>query len=141
MIQYIKALYLCIKYHYNQRDKRGKRYFWHPIHVSRNVDGLQAKTVALLHDLIEDTPVTIYDLKNWGFDKKVVQAVEFLTNNKRLRYADYITDIKYCGNRLARIVKLADLKHNIDLSRIPNPSPAMIMKRNQYLKAIKTLEA
>lgn len=140
MIHYIIALYLCIRYHFNQRDKGGKRYFWHPIHVSRNVKGLPAKTTALLHDLIEDTPVTFGDLKSWGFDKKIIEALQFLTYNKRLRYHDYIIDIKYCGNYLAKVVKLADLKHNIDVGRIPKLSPAMMMKRNQYLEAIKTLE-
>lgn len=141
MIHYIIALYLCIRYHFNQRDKGGKRYFWHPIHVSRNVKGLPAKTTALLHDLVEDTPLTIYDLKSWGFDNKIIQAVEILTHHKKLRYQDYIIDIKYCGNYLARVVKLADLKHNVDTGRIPRMSPAMLMKRNQYLKAIKVLEA
>jgi (p)ppGpp synthase/HD superfamily hydrolase len=110
-----KALQIAARAHEGQRDKEGLPYILHPLRVMGGVDGEEAKIVAVLHDVIEDTPVTADDLRREGFSESIVAAVLCVTHRKDEPYADYVVRCK--GDEVARQVKLADLEDNSRLSR------------------------
>ncbi|MDK9581052.1 HD domain-containing protein [Sneathia sanguinegens] len=116
MNKYELALKIATEAHKGQIDKAGIPYINHPLTVASLVDTEEEKIVALLHDTIEDTNITEQDLLNYGFSNKIVEAVKLLTHNKNVPYMDYVAKIK--DNELARKVKIADLTHNSDLSRL-----------------------
>lgn len=133
-----KAFKVCCEAHLGQVDKGGLPYFLHPIHLAYQMTDEDTIVAALLHDVIEDTNYTIDDLYNIGFSDVVCDAVKLLTHNKNEAYMDYIYKIK--SNHIARMVKLADLKHNIDLSRLEHATDIDVKRTNKYLKAISILE-
>ena len=135
----IKAFLLCMVKHWKQKDKAEKRYVWHPIHVMINVKGYNEKIVALLHDIIEDTDVTITDLKNLKFSKEVVEAVDVISKKKDQEYFSYLKLIK--DNSIAKKVKIEDLKHNSDLKRLRSISQNDIERAIKYKKAIDYLSS
>lgn len=93
--------------------------------------------VALLHDVIEDTSYTLQDLRNLGFDEDVLGALELMTHDKNVPYMDYVAKIK--GNAIAKTVKLADLSHNSDLTRLDEINEAALNRVEKYKAAIKLL--
>lgn len=105
--------------HRGQKDKAGKDYINHPLAVASFVAGHDAKIVALLHDTIEDTFVTEEDLRPL-FSEEIVDAIVSMTHLNGEPYMEYIRRVS--GNELAKTVKLADLRHNMDLGRIENPT-------------------
>lgn len=111
-----KALRICFDAHKDQVDKSGMPYVFHPFHLAEQMDAEDAICVALLHDVVEDTETTLQNLRNSGFPEHVLAAVACMTHGPGEPYADYIARVK--GNELARMVKLADLAHNSDLSRL-----------------------
>ena len=110
------ALSIATEAHRGQFDKAGIDYIEHPIFVASQVDPEEEKAVALLHDVIEDSSVTAEELLNAGLPETVVTAVQILSKKKGQDYQTYLKTVK--SNPLARAVKLADLKHNSDLSRL-----------------------
>ena len=110
-----KALQIAAKAHEGQVDKEGLPYILHPLRVMAGVAGLEAQIVALLHDVIEDTPVTADDLLREGFGEAIVASVLCVTHRKDEPYADYVVRCK--GNEVARRVKLSDLEDNTRLPR------------------------
>lgn len=135
----IKAFLLCMVKHWKQKDKAGKRYVWHPIHVMMNVKGYNEKIVALLHDIVEDTEVTVPDLKNLKFSKEVIEAVDVITKKKEQEYFSYLKSIK--DNSIAKKVKIEDLKHNSDLKRLRSITQKDIDRAIKYKKAIDYLSS
>jgi len=136
------ALKLATIAHSGQIDKGGKPYILHPISVAKIVKTEEEKTVALLHDVIEDTPVTLEELRENGLPESVVVAVDVLTKRPGVDYGDYIQRVKQ--NPLALAVKIADMTHNMDLSRIQNPSAkdyARIEKYNGVLRELKAAKS
>jgi hypothetical protein len=111
-----KALQIAAKAHEGQKDKSGEPYILHPLRAMMSVDGEEARIVALLHDVIEDTSVTADDLRREGFGEKVVAAVLCVTHRKDEPYADYVVRCK--GDEVGRRVKLADLQDNSRLDRV-----------------------
>ena len=135
----IKAFLLCMVKHWKQKDKAGKRYVWHPIHVMINVKGYNEKIGALLHDIVEDTEVTVPDLKNLKFSKEVIEAVDVITKKKDQEYFSYLKSIK--DNSIAKKVKIEDLKHNSDLKRLRSITQKDIDRAIKYKKAIDYLSS
>jgi len=134
-----QAIQLAKKYHEGQVDKAGKPYFLHPQTVASLVDDLDAKIVAYMHDLIEDTPVTKEFLLECGFDEYIVDAVEMLTHkDKTDDYFDYVRGV--AKNPLAKKVKIADLTTNSDLSRLDNPTKTDFERAEKYKKALQILQ-
>lgn len=127
------------KAHAGQRDKAGKPYIEHPAYVAAQVQGEEAKAIAWLHDVVEDTSITFEDLLSAGISAQVVDALRLLTHDKSVPYLDYIRALK--RNPLARMVKLADLRHNSDLSRLSKVTSADEERLAKYQKAIQTLES
>jgi hypothetical protein len=109
------ALCIAAQAHEGQKDKDGVPYILHPLRVMAAVEGEEAQIVALLHDVVEDTAVTLDDLRRAGFSEAVLTAVRCVTLDKDEPYAEYVVRCK--GNDLARQVKRADLEDNARLSR------------------------
>lgn len=133
-----EAIKLASIKHYGQRDKANKPYIFHLLYVMNNVNDLNAKIVGVLHDILEDTDITKNDLLNYGFSEEIVIAVEILTKSKNQKYMNYIENIK--SNNIARKVKLIDLKHNIDLTRLPKISDNDLKRTIKYIKAYNYLK-
>ena len=133
-----KALMLCFEAHKDQVDKSGTPYVFHPFHLAEQMNDECTTIVALLHDIVEDTDYTFDDLRNMGFDEKVIEALMLMTHEKTVPYMVYIKKIK--ANPIARAVKLADLHHNSDLSRLDNVDDKSLKRKEKYSEAIKLLE-
>ena len=132
-----KALKLCFEAHKNQVDKSGLTYVFHPFHLAEQMTDENTTVVALLHDVVEDTDYTIADLKNMGFNEEILEAISLMTHSKNVPYMDYVAEIK--KNPIAKAVKLADLKHNSDLSRLDIVDEKAIKRVEKYRKAIELL--
>lgn len=113
-----KAIRIMYEAHKGQFDKSNIPYVFHPFHVAESMDDEISCTVALLHDVIEDTDISLLDLENKGFPKEVLDALKLLTHDKDVKYMDYIERIS--TNPIAIKVKLSDLEHNMNLDRIDN---------------------
>lgn len=133
-----KALKLCFEAHKDQKDKSGMPYVFHPFHLAEQMQTEETTIVALLHDVVEDTDYTIEDLIKKEFGKAVTDAVALLTHDDDTNYMDYVRAIK--ENPIAKAVKLADLKHNSDLTRLDVIDEKALSRREKYLKAIAILE-
>ena len=133
-----KALKLCFEAHKNQVDKSGIPYVFHPFHLAEQMTTEETTIVALLHDLVEDTDYTIEDLINMGFDKAITDAIALMTHDDDVDYMDYVRIIK--ENPIAKTVKMADLKHNSDITRLDVVDEKALNRREKYLKAIALLE-
>lgn len=133
-----KALRLCFEAHKNQVDKSGMPYVFHPFHLAEQMKDEETTIVALLHDVIEDTDYTFDDLKSIGFDDVIINALKLMTHDESVPYMEYVTEIK--TNAIARAVKLADLQHNSDLSRLDVIDERALKRKEKYTEAIKLLE-
>ena len=132
-----KAMKLCFEAHKKQFDKSGIPYVFHPIHLAEQMTDEVTTIVALLHDVIEDTDYTLEDLTKMGFDKPITDALQLLTHEKGVPYMDYVAKIKQ--NPIAKAVKLADLKHNSDTTRLDNIDVKALERKEKYLEAIAFL--
>ncbi len=132
-----KALKLCFEAHKNQVDKSGLPYVFHPFHLAEQMKTEQTTVVALLHDVIEDTDYTADYLAKQGFDKEILDALLLLTHEDKVDYMDYVAKIKQ--NPIAKAVKLADLNHNSDLTRLDTVDPKALERKEKYQKAIELL--
>ena len=133
-----KALNICFNAHKDQTDKSGMPYVFHPFHLAEQMQTEETTIVALLHDVVEDTDYTIDDLTALGFNKMVTDAITLLTHSDDTEYMDYVAKIK--TNPIAKAVKLADLRHNSDLSRLDVITEKALKRREKYQKAIALLE-
>lgn len=132
-----KALKLCFEAHKEQVDKSGAPYVFHPFHLAEQMKDERTTIVALLHDVVEDTDYTFDDLRNMGFDEEVIEALVLMTHKKSVPYMAYIEKIK--ANPIARAVKLADLQHNSDLSRLDHVDESALKRKEKYSDAMKLL--
>lgn len=111
-----RAIKLMFDKQKDQVDKSGLPYVFHPFLVADKMDDEISTTVALLHDILEDTDVTIEKLHEMNFKKEVIEAVVILTHPENMSYEDYIKRV--ATNQISVKVKLADLQHNMNLSRL-----------------------
>ena len=128
------ALKLCFEAHKNQTDKSGMPYVFHPFHLAEQMKDEATTIAALLHDVIEDTDYTMADLEKMGFPANVLEALELLTHNDDTPYMEYVAKIK--DNPIAKAVKLVDLEHNSDLSRLDFVDEKALKRREKYRQAI-----
>lgn len=133
-----KAMKLCFEAHKDQVDKSGLPYVFHPFHLAEEMQDEQSTVAALLHDVAEDTDLSLEQIAEYGFGEEVMVALALLTHGDGVPYMEYVAAIKQ--NPIARAVKLADLKHNSDLSRLDEISPKALERREKYLQAIALLE-
>ena len=132
-----KALKLCFEAHKDQVDKSGMPYVFHPFHLAEQMQTEETVAVALLHDVVEDTDYTLDDLKAMGFPDSVISALALLTHDDSEPYMDYVARIK--NDPVAKAVKLADLRHNSDLSRLDEVDEKARKRVLKYAEAIKLL--
>lgn len=135
--EYELAYNIASKAHKGQKDKGGEDYFKHPLTVSNKLSGEKDKIVALLHDVIEDTDVTVNDLKEAGFSDEVVLAVSAITKKAGEDYEEYLNRVKQ--NPVALRVKIEDMEHNSDISRIKNPTEKDLKRLEKYRIRLKEL--
>lgn len=133
-----KAMKIAYKAHAGQTDKSGIPYVFHPLHVAEQMKDEPSTTAALLHDVPEDTGITLLDLEKAGFPKAVLEAVALLTRGSEVPYLDYIRKLK--ENSVARAVKLADLIHNSDISRLDAVTKEDKERLHVYAQAIEILK-
>ncbi len=133
-----KALKLCFEAHKTQYDKSGMPYVFHPFHLAEQMTTEETTVVALLHDLVEDTNYTIADLTEMGFPKAITDAISLMTHAADVDYFEYVAAIR--ENPIAKAVKIADLTHNSDLSRLDVVNEKALKRREKYQKALKMLE-
>ena len=133
-----KALRLCFDAHKEQTDKSGLPYVFHPFHLAEQMQNEETTVVALLHDVAEDTDITVDKMTEMGFPKAVTDALRLLTHDDRVDYMDYVRAIK--DNAIAKAVKLADLRHNSDLSRLDTVDEKALERVEKYRKALALLE-
>lgn len=135
--------------HKGQCDKGGNAYFLHPFRVSQEVknyftwkhtdfDKFIAECVALLHDVIEDSDITADDLTHEGFEHAIVNRVVRMTRKEGESYMDYIKRIG--EDNICRIVKMCDLKDNMDITRLEKLTDDDLSRLKKYHKAYKYLE-
>ena len=128
---------VCKKAHAGQVDKAGVDYYLHPFAVADMCQTEEEKIVALLHDVVEDTDVTLKDLADLGFNQRILDAIDALTHASDEDYFDYIARVK--KNKLATAVKINDLTHNSDLSRLTNITPKDMARVEKYSRCIAIL--
>lgn len=133
-----KAMKLCFEAHKDQLDKSGLPYVFHPFHLAEQMNNEDTTVAALLHDVVEDTPYTFADLTVMGFSDAVVDALRLLTHSDDTPYLEYMAQIK--PNPIARAVKLADLRHNSNLTRLDMVDQKALDRAEKYRKAIELLE-
>lgn len=134
-----RAMRLAYRAHNGQVDKAGVPYIFHPIHLAEQMTTEACVCVALLHDVVEDSDVTIEDIAAL-FPAEVTEAVRLLTHEENVPYLNYVRALR--ANPLARTVKLADLAHNSDESRLRDAvahEPASVAKRRAKYDAARAI--
>ena len=132
-----RAIRLMFQAHREQTDKSGLPYVFHPFHLAEQMTDEDTTVAALLHDVVEDTDYTIDDLRAMDFGDAVCDALALLTHDESVPYMDYVAAIK--ENPIARAVKLADLRHNSDLTRLDEVDDKALQRVEKYKKAIALL--
>lgn len=131
-----RAIELAAQAHSGQVDKAGQPYILHPLRVMLRVEGEQERIAAVLHDVVEDTAVTLVQLAQEGFAPAVVAAIDALT--KRPGQTRLDAAARAATNPIALAVKLADNAENMDLSRIASPTAKDFARLEEY-KAVRKL--
>lgn len=131
------AKQVAVKAHQGQLDKGGQPYITHPEFVANQVTGDETKAVAWLHDVVEDTPVTFDDLRAAGLSETVVAGVDAITKRGNEDYEAYLERV--AANPLAKAVKLADLNHNMDTSRLKTIDDKTKVRLEKYRIAFAKL--
>jgi (p)ppGpp synthase/HD superfamily hydrolase len=132
-----KAMKVAFEAHKNQTDKTGLPYIYHPVHLAEQMTDEVTTCAALLHDVAEDTDITLEALAEMGFDSEILAILRLLTHDESVPYMEYVRKIK--TNPLAVQVKLADLRHNSDLTRLDEVDEKALRRVEKYREAIKIL--
>ena len=128
-----KALCIAICAHEGQKDKSGREYIMHPIRVAERCSDPRAKIVALLHDTIEDTEVTVEYLRKEGFPEEIINGILSVTKRDGESYEDFVR--RAAENEIGKIVKKADLEDNMDIRRLQEITDKDVERLQKYLKA------
>ena len=133
-----RAMQIAYAAHHGQVDKSGLPYIFHPYHLAEQMEDEYTVCIALLHDVMEDTDVTREALAA-EFPSEIMDALDLLNHEKSVPYLEYVEKIK--TNPLARIVKLADLTHNTDKTRLPEGDPSVQHRwEEKYRRAFEILK-
>ena len=132
-----RAIRLAAEKHEGQLDKAGAPYILHPLRMMLGLSTTDERITAVLHDVVEDSDVTLDALRAAGFSEIVIQAIESVTKRPGESYESFV--LRAAANPIGRRVKLADLEDNSDLSRITNPTAADCERTEKYRRAIATI--
>lgn len=128
-----RAIQIAVNAHLGQTDRGGEPYILHPMRVMVEQKTLETKICAILHDVVEDTEITLEDLRREGFSEPVLEAIRVITKIDGEDYHGYIERV--ARNPIARRVKLIDLSDNMDLSRLSRTDLSDIKRLEKYEKA------
>ena len=131
------AVALAALAHRGQTDKAGKPYILHPLRVMLSLPDETARIVAMLHDVLEDTAVTVADLREAGYSDEILNALDALTRKSSESYEEFID--RAGAIPLARRVKLADIADNLDESRLEQIREADLKRFARYKAARQKL--
>lgn len=135
------AIHIAARDHLNQKDKAGRPYILHTLAVMYGVESEEdeVKQIAVLHDWLEDTDGTIDDLAEFGFSQRVVDGLSLMYHNKKVSYMTYIRAI--ATNRDTILVKMSDLRHNMDPTRMKGTTEKDHARNAKYAEAYAFLKA
>jgi (p)ppGpp synthase/HD superfamily hydrolase len=133
-----RAISFAANVHAGQVDKAGAPYILHPLRVMLSVHSTEQRIAAVLHDVVEDCRITFDQLRNEGFSEVVVTAIAALTRREGESYEVFVE--RAARNPIAHAVKLADLRDNMDLTRIASPSEHDHERLAKYQRAVAILE-
>lgn len=131
-----KAMKICFETHKEQVDKSGLPYVFHPFHLAEQMDDEYSVVVALLHDVAEDGEISLEELRK-EFPNEIVDAISLMTHEANVDYFEYVKAIK--SNTLASKVKLADLQHNSDRTRLNEITVKDELRYQKYQMAMEIL--
>jgi len=131
------AISLAAEAHRDQKDKANAPYILHPLRVMLRMETETDRIIAVLHDVVEDTSVTLRDLQVAGYSTEIVVAIEYLTRAKGEEYEQFIERMK--GNTLAVKIKIADLEDNLNFERIKEPNEDDLRRYEKYRRALAVL--
>lgn len=134
-----RAIEIALEAHRNQRDKAGRPYILHVLRVMMAMKTDIERITAALHDVIEDSEWTFDRLRGEGFPEQVLGALELLTKRKGEDYEAFIERV--APNPLARRVKIADLRDNLDISRLAELGASDVERLQKYLRSLRRIEA
>lgn len=134
-----RAIAIAAAAHAGQLDKGGAPYILHPLKVMLRMTTLEERIVAVLHDVVEDCEISLDDLRKEGFSEEVLTAIQSVTKVPGESYEDFVE--RAAQNPIGRVVKLADLEENSDLSRIASPSWDDLERVEKYRRAIARLRS
>jgi len=134
-----RAMRIAFDAHKERVDETGMPYIFHPLHLAEQMDDEESICVALLHDVVEDAEMTLEDLRAQGFPYRIIDALSLLTHEKGIAYMEYVANIKF--NPLATKVKLADLRHNSDITRLDVVDDKVKQRVEKYRQAITLLSS
>lgn len=132
-----KAIRIAFDAHKDQTDKTGLPYIHHPFHLAEQMTDEYSTCVALLHDVVEDTDITFEQLEAEGFPPEVMDVLRLMTHDDAVPYMDYVAALK--PNPIARAVKLADLAHNSDMTRLDTVDEWSLRRAEKYKAATRLL--
>ena len=133
-----RAIQIAVEAHAGAKDRGGKAYILHPIGVMMRCETDEEKIVAILHDVVEDTDWTFDALREEGFSKTIIEALETVTKHSDDEDYDEFVQ-RSLKNEIGRKVKIADLRDNLDVTRVGELTDKDIERINKYKRALKTL--
>ncbi len=136
-----KALQIAFDAHKDQLDRAGAPYVFHPFHLAEQMPDELSVAAALLHDVVEDTGIAFDALAAQGISMEVIDILRLLTHDPAMPYMEYVQKIKDSGNPRAIRIKLADLNHNADPSRLNEVTPEDLKRFQKYDAARRLLES
>lgn len=135
MLNFIRAIFIVIRAHFGQKNSDGRSYYFHIFSVMRGVKGINAKTVALVHDAIEDGDYSIEDFR--FLDSEQREALNLVTHYPEDSYEEYVEKIK--SSPMATEIKLSDLRNNMSTTKKNLYKSKDYEKLDKYRKAYKIL--
>jgi GTP diphosphokinase / guanosine-3',5'-bis(diphosphate) 3'-diphosphatase len=134
-----RAIALAEHAHRGQVDKAGKPYIEHPLRVMQGMDSDMARIVAVLHDAVEDSALTLEQLLEAGFDTDIVTAIDAITKRPGEAYDMYLERVM--ANPIALQVKIADMSDNLNIARIAEPTAKDWQRLQKYREILPKLQA
>ena len=133
-----RAIEIAVEAHAGGKDRGGKAYILHPLSVMMRVETEEEKIVAVLHDVIEDTNWTFENLREEGFLEDIIDALKSVTKTSEDEsYSQFVLRAK--NNKIGRTVKIADLRENMDVTRLGALTDEDIARINKYKEALHLL--
>jgi (p)ppGpp synthase/HD superfamily hydrolase len=132
-----EAIRIAVEAHRGQKDRAGAPYVLHPLRMMFRMQTEAERMAAVLHDVVEDTPWTLDDLRGHGFPEEVVEAVDHLTKREGESYEDFVR--RAGAHPVARRVKIADLEDNMDVRRTGTVTERDVERLTRYVRAWKSL--